>query len=167
MNAAIRTVIVSGAIVIAVLVGWALPRLDGVATDISPLNGRDFNATLTRPRIARTLETRRVEPLKSYDEIEQRMLFSSTRRKPSSAPSTSAPRAAVATPPTIDFGQYQLLGILLHPGHKRALIRTPTTPEGRWVAEGGSLDGVLIRTINADQVTLEADGITGNKKVKR
>ncbi len=86
----------------------------------------------------------------TYSEIGERPLFSPTRR-PASAPIAATPVAptATSTPPS-----YQLLGVLLRPEHRRALIASSSDPGGRWVDEGSSIDGARLQRVGADRIML-------------
>lgn len=164
-----RMIIAIFAAILAAFAGWELPRSAGVAIDISPIDLHGGTSAVTSAGMSPgpAQEPREHEPLSSYAEIEQRMLFALTRRPPSPTASKPISPEPVAALPAVDFGQFRLLGVLLQPGQKRALIRSQTSQDGRWIAEGGNLDGVQIRSISADQVTLDAAGVTGTIKVQR
>jgi hypothetical protein len=48
----------------------------------------------------------------------------------------------------------RLIGIVIDAGKKRALLRTPEQPRGRWVEEGETIDGWQVRRVLADAAIL-------------
>lgn len=87
----------------------------------------------------------------NYAEIMNRPLFAATRRPPAmKSQREQAKPAAVPSPPR----NYHLLGVLLRPKLRRALIGAPNEPGGRWIDEGGNLDGGQLKRVTADKVTL-------------
>jgi hypothetical protein len=48
----------------------------------------------------------------------------------------------------------RLTGIAIDASRKQALLRTPQQPQGRWVEEGHSIDGWLLRSVHDDAVIL-------------
>jgi hypothetical protein len=83
--------------------------------------------------------------LSDFDEVVRRPVFAASRRPfVQSAPAAGQP-AAVVPPPDL-----RLIGVAINPGKKQALLRTAQQPRGRWVGEGDSIDGWVLRSVRAD-----------------
>ena len=89
-------------------------------------------------------------PLSDFGEIVRRPLFTATRRP--FVPAEPAPRAAEPAPaaPARPPPNVRLVGVVIDAGKKRALLRTPEQPRGRWFEEGDTIDGWLLRSVAAD-----------------
>jgi len=83
-------------------------------------------------------------PLSDFAEILRRPLFTSSR-----SPFESGPARPESLP-----SDMRLTGIAIDASKKQALLRTPQQPQGRWVEEGDSIDGWLLRSIRNDAVVL-------------
>jgi hypothetical protein len=136
-----------GALVAALgLVNWWVIGLEpeswSVAADAAPPG-----APATPPLAARPSDER---PLSEFGETVRRPLFTATRRP--FVPADPAPRAAepAAAEPTRPPPNVRLVGVVIDAGKKRALLRTPEQPRGRWVEEGDTIDGWLLRSVRAD-----------------
>ena len=86
-------------------------------------------------------------PLSDFEEIVRRPLFSASRSP--FVPTESTPTLAGPSrrPPDI-----RLTGVAIDASKKQALLRTPQQPQGRWVEEGDSIDGWLLRSVRDDAV---------------
>jgi hypothetical protein len=82
-------------------------------------------------------------PLSDFAEILRRPLFTSSR----------SPFPARAEPSRLP-SDIRLTGIAIDASKKQALLRTPQQPQGRWVEEGHSIDGWLLRSVRDDAVIL-------------
>jgi hypothetical protein len=99
-----------------------------------------------------------LKPLSSFAETEARPLFSPTRR-----PSAVAAQAQLRSPPDV-----QLVGVMMiAPTQKRALIRSPHEPRGRWLSEGGQIGGWNVLTIGASEVIIDGRGGRHELKLPR
>ena len=92
--------------------------------------------------------------MSDFAEIVGRPLFTATRRpfvpsEPAQARSEPAPAEPRRPPPNV-----RLIGVVIDAGKKRALLRTPEQPRGRWVEEGETIDGWLLRSVQADAAIL-------------
>jgi hypothetical protein len=93
-------------------------------------------------------------PLSDFAEIVSRPLFTATRRpyvpaEPTPVRAEAAPAEASRPPPNV-----RLIGVVIDAGKKRALLRTPEQPRGRWVEEGETIDGWQVRSVRADAAIL-------------
>jgi hypothetical protein len=87
--------------------------------------------------------------LTDFDEVVRRPVFTASRRPfVQSAPAVREP-ARVLPPPDI-----RLIGVAIDSSRKQALLRTAQQPRGRWVGEGETIDGWLLRTVRADAVVV-------------
>ena len=83
--------------------------------------------------------------LTDFDEVVRRPVFAATRRPfVQSAPAASQPAPALP-PPDI-----RLIGVTINAGKKQALLRTAQQPRGRWIGEGESIDGWVLRDVRVD-----------------
>jgi general secretion pathway protein N len=83
--------------------------------------------------------------LTDFDEVVRRPVFAATRRPfVQSAPAAS--QSAPALPPP----DMRLIGVAINAGKKQALLRTAQQPRGRWIGEGESIDGWVLRGVRAD-----------------
>ena len=103
------------------------------------------------PSAARQLDER---PLADFAEIVGRPLFTATRRP--HVPAEPAPVRAEPTPaePRRPPPNVRLIGVVIDAGKKRALLRTPEQPRGRWVEEGETIEGWQVRSVQADAAIL-------------
>lgn len=89
--------------------------------------------------------------VESLAETLERPLFWATRR-PKPAEVVSAP----ANPPGIDL---RLVGVMQgDTGKLRALIVSPQQPNGRWLEEGGEVEGWRLTRIGSNAISLESGG---------
>lgn len=101
------------------------------------------------------------------EELAARPLFLATRRpavpghalpaKPS-LPAWMMPQPAAA--PAAASADFVLLGTVLTPGTHAALIRDPSAPGARLIAEGQSLGAWTVQRVEADRIVLRLDGKT-------
>jgi len=84
-------------------------------------------------------------PLSDFAEIVRRPLFTASRSP--FVPNAAAGAAASPSPPDI-----RLTGVAIDAAKRQALLRTSQQPQGRWVAEGESIDGWLLRSVRDDAV---------------
>jgi hypothetical protein len=115
------------------------------------------NAPPTRTPMAPPLDER---PLSEFGEIVRRPLFTATRRpyvpaEPTQRAAEPAPAVPTRPPPNV-----RLSGVVIDAGKKRALLRTPEQPRGRWVEEGDTIDGWLLRSVEADAAIVALGGET-------
>jgi len=83
--------------------------------------------------------------LSDFEEIVRRPVFTASRR-----PFVPTEKAqAVAGPASLDI---RLAGVAIDINAKRALLRTAQQPQGRWVEQGESIDGWLLKTVREDAV---------------
>lgn len=142
---------------IAIVSGLGLFAVQlGSGVDISPVTPQRTAATssdgsegLDRFR----LDGVRVE---TFSQTLERPLFWQTRRpKPATAPAVVVP-----TPPPEPVGlALRLVGVLKgDDGKPRALIVSPQQPNGRWLEEGGEVDGWRLTRIGNNVVSVESGG---------
>lgn len=86
-----------------------------------------------------------------FSEVTARPLFTPTRRPPVVLAAPDPVKPATMPPPRT----YQLLGVLLRPKHRSALIASLSEPAGRWITEGGALDDGRLKLVNSDMAVLE------------
>ncbi|MER8963828.1 hypothetical protein [Mesorhizobium sp. M0701] len=100
-----------------------------------------------------------------FSETFERPLFSPARRK--FVPEPVAPQAvevasvAVEQPPPQNVAPAvvpSLLGISLHSGSAKALLRVAGADTALWYGNGETVDGWTVSTIDKDQAVLERDG---------
>lgn len=91
-------------------------------------------------------------PSSAFDVIENQPIFTSDRKP--LVPSAAGP-AAPPPPPAI-----ALVGIILDPTTKLALIRSPNSPLATAYAEGASIDGWILTQIAPDKIVLQAGTAT-------
>jgi general secretion pathway protein N len=136
-----------GAVVAALgAVNWWVIGLEpgsaSVATDGVPADVAAQLALAARPDDER--------PLSEFGETVRRPLFTATRRPyvppdPIQKAPEPAPAEPSRPPPNV-----RLIGVVIDAGKKRVLLRTPEQPRGRWVEEGDTVDGWLVRSVAAD-----------------
>ena len=85
-------------------------------------------------------------PLSDFTEILRRPLFTSSRSPFEPTPTRAEPSGLPS--------DIRLTGIAINPDKRQALLRTPQQPQGRWVEEGHSIDGWLLRSVRDDAVVL-------------
>ena len=103
-----------------------------------------------------------------FSETFQRPLFTPTRRKfvpPPIAPPpvevAVAPVEQAPAPPPPEAAPVvapSLLGISIHGGAAKALLRVAGSETALWYGNGESVDGWTVSTIDKDQAVLERDG---------
>jgi hypothetical protein len=146
-------------------------RLLAMTIDISPA-GLDGSAGPLESAVeAAAVAPFEPKPLSSFRDIEARPLFSPTRRPRAAAAQAAAdvpPLGPPRSPPDL-----RLVGLMMMaPAEKRALIRSPQEPRGRWLSEGGQVDGWNVLTIGANAVVIEGRGghhelkLQGRRRVK-
>lgn len=86
-------------------------------------------------------------PLSDFEEIVRRPLFTANRSPFVPPESTQTVARPGLRPPDI-----RLVGVAIDASKKQALLRTPQQPQGRWVEEGDSIDGWLLRGVRDDAV---------------
>jgi hypothetical protein len=93
--------------------------------------------------------------------IVEKPLFSSTRKpfeppilEPQVAQAEPAPVVQPIQAPTFDPSQFVMKGVLLMNGSWRALIASPETPAGKWLAVGDELFGWRIRGITPNETVV-------------
>jgi hypothetical protein len=88
--------------------------------------------------------------LSEFDEIVRRPVFAASRRPfVPSAPTAVQPPARALPPPDV-----RVIGISINAGKKQALLRSAQQPRGRWIGEGESIDGWVLRNVRADAVVI-------------
>jgi hypothetical protein len=85
------------------------------------------------------------DPLSAFDEMVRRPVFTASRSP--FAPTQSSPN--LAGPPDI-----RLTGVAIDASKKRALLRSPQQPQGRWVEQGQSIDGWQLQSVRDDAVVI-------------
>jgi hypothetical protein len=85
------------------------------------------------------------DPLSAFDEMVRRPVFTASRSP--FAPTQSTPD--LAGPPDI-----RLTGVAIDASKKRALLRSPQQPQGRWVEQGQSIDGWELQSVRDDAVVI-------------
>jgi hypothetical protein len=93
-------------------------------------------------------------PLSDFAEIVARPLFTASRRpyvppEPTPVRAEPAPAEPNRPPPNV-----RLIGVVIDAGKKRALLRTPEQPRGRWVEEGETVEGWQVLSVQADAAIL-------------
>ena len=132
-------------------------RLLTMTIDISPAGLDQGAGALERVVEAAGVAPFAPKPVSSFPETGARPLFSPTRRPRVVAEQTAA---QVPTPePPRSPPDVRLVGVMMvASGEKRALIRLPHAPRGRWLSEGGQIDGWKLLTIGANAAVIEGRG---------
>lgn len=135
-------------------------RLLTMTIDISPAGVGGGAGPLESVTEAAAVAPFEPKPLSSFPETEARSLFSPTRRPPPASAQTAAPARALP--------DLRLVGVMMiAPAQKRALIRSPLAPRGRWIAEGGQVDEWNVLSIGADAVVITGHGGRHELKLPR
>ncbi|MER8409362.1 hypothetical protein NKH16_32785 [Mesorhizobium sp. M1307] len=100
-----------------------------------------------------------------FSETFERPLFSPTRRKsvpePVQPPAVEVASVAVEQPPPQNLAPIvapSLLGISIHGGTAKALLRIAGGDIALWYGNGETVDGWTVSTIDKDEAVLERDG---------
>lgn len=103
-----------------------------------------------------------------FSETFQRPLFTPTRRKFVPPPVAPPPPVEVAVapveqaptppPPEVPVVAPSLLGISIHGGAAKALLRVAGSETALWYGSGDTVDGWTVSAIDKDQAVLERDG---------
>jgi hypothetical protein len=141
--------LLGGAVAALGLTNWWVLTLEPGGSPAAGASPASFTASM--PTAARPREER---PLSDFAEIVGRPLFAATRRPyvPAEAPAARAepaPAEPSRPPPNV-----RLIGIVIDAGKRRALLRTPEQPRGRWVEEGETIEGWQVRQVQADAAIL-------------
>ncbi len=92
----------------------------------------------------------RAKPLGSFSETLARPLFDASRR-PRPKPSASAPEVAAAEIPVV-----KLVGVVIGPDGRSALIRIPSSAELVEVSVGERIDGWRLEAIETDRIVFKS-----------
>lgn len=95
-------------------------------------------------------------PLSQFSQTAQRPLFSETRRQPKPKPVKVNVVNTPPPPPHIPFEQLQLTGVILNGSTARALIISPSAPEGDWHGVEDTVGGWKIIEIQGNFARMEA-----------
>ncbi len=151
----------------AMLAGLALINVSLYSTpvDISPIasaKGRDGNM------VAEPGGALQIPNAGDFAETFERPLFSPTRRKfvpepvaPKPVEVAAAPVEQQPAPPTPVAAPAiapSLLGISIHGGAAKALLRIAGGSESLWYGNGETVDGWTVSSIDKDQAVLERNG---------
>jgi hypothetical protein len=108
---------------------------------------------------------------KSFTQTFERPIFSQTRR-PFVAAVAQAPPPDPEAPPEVappsanyDAKQFSLRGVLISGNARRALIASPESPDGIWVAIGSEIMGWKVANVERDGVKLMAKGQSAQIKL--
>lgn len=102
-----------------------------------------------------------------FSETFQRPLFTPTRRKFVPPPVAPPPievavapveQAPTPPPPEVPVVAPSLLGISIHGGAAKALLRVAGSETALWYGSGDTVDGWTVSAIDKDQAVLERDG---------
>jgi hypothetical protein len=147
-----------GLCAVVAALGWVNWWVIGLEPGASVAAGTaPANAPPARTPVAQPLDER---PLSEFGEIVRRPLFTTTRRpyvpaEPTQRAAEPAPAVPTRPPPNV-----RLVGVVIDAAKKRALLRTPEQPRGRWVEEGDTIDGWLLRNVEADAAVVALGGET-------
>jgi hypothetical protein len=86
-------------------------------------------------------------PLSDFEEFVRRPLFTASR-----SPFVPTGSTQTLAGPSVRPSDIRLAGVAIDAGKKQALLRTPQQPQGRWVEQGDSIDGWLLRSVRDDAV---------------
>ena len=140
-------------------VGW---RLWASEIDVSPAPPKPGWTSIDLTELEQQPERFRSKPLTAYRQTTERPLFSSTRRPPKSEPVAVEVKQEPKPPSHIPIGQLQLAGVIVTLGDKRALIKSPSAPDGAWYTEDETVGGWKILEIRRNFTSLGA----GNSQEK-
>jgi len=90
-------------------------------------------------------------PYESFAEAAERPLFAPSRRPPADTEAA----IAEASPQMLEFG-FELVGVLISPQERLALVRQGGVPDLQRVGVGRSLNGWLVEAIEPDRVVFRA-----------
>jgi general secretion pathway protein N len=92
----------------------------------------------------------RAQPIKAYSETLRRPLFDASRKPPPPAPSGTT-EAPSAESPTV-----KLVGVVILPEGRSALIRVPSSVDLVEVSVGERIDGWRLEAIETDRIVLKS-----------
>jgi general secretion pathway protein N len=92
----------------------------------------------------------RATPIKAFSETLERPLFHASR-KPAPKIASAAPEAAAVEPPVLD-----LVGVVIVPEGRSALIRMPRASELIEVSVGERIEGWRLESIETDRIVLKS-----------
>lgn len=87
-------------------------------------------------------------PLQEFSEIDERMVFSPLRK---------AARSELAGASAGAIADVALMGIVVGPKDRIAVVKTPGSPAAQNVSVGGTVNGWLVTRIEADHIVLHAN----------
>ena len=158
---------VSG-IALAVFVFDAAHDLSGSAATVAASFGApaDVQPTAGSSPVAASVRGTDETPTQAYAAILSRPVFSRTRRPPEARPAVAPPITApiVATPavqrePPVKTGQFNLVGVVIIDGKKRALVRQGRDQDLLRLSEGDEVDGWSVESIEADTIRFASRGV--------
>jgi hypothetical protein len=88
--------------------------------------------------------------LSDFDEVVRRPVFAASRRPFVPAEPAPVQQPVRALPPP----DIRLIGVTINADKKQALLRTAQQPRGRWIGEGESVDGWVLRSVRADAAVI-------------
>ena len=161
MTGKLAALVIAAAVASLVLVNMALYDRPVRLTPIASAKGRDGGLA---PGVAGSLQ---IPDAGDFSETFERPLFSPSRRKfvPPVAPPpvevAVAPVAQPAAPPPPEVAPAvapSLLGISIHGGAAKALLRIAGAEAAVWYGNGETVDGWTISAIDKDEAVLKRDG---------
>jgi type II secretory pathway component PulC len=98
------------------------------------------------------------EPIAAYAAVNERPVFSPSRRfAAESPPEKQQPPQSAVTSATL-LNSYELIGVIIAPTHSVAFLKTKAGKETKTVAVGEALDGWRLSKVLDDEVVFDADG---------
>ncbi|MGE3872945.1 MAG: hypothetical protein AB7F74_08320 [Parvibaculaceae bacterium] len=102
----------------------------------------------------------------SFPETLARPLFSPTRKPPEPRPpepvAVAPPQPMEPTPPpqtqAIPTDGFVLKGVFINDKRQLALLQTPSSPQGVWLATGARVEGWTVTLIEKQAIAIEANG---------
>lgn len=155
------------AFALAALFLWAgFGSLAQIGADASATARADWTPDLKSP----DLKDEPISASRSYAQTLARPLFSPTRKPPENHP----PEPVVVAPPqplqptspqqmpALSTDGFVLKGIFIDDERQLALIQTPASPQGVWLATGSEVEGWTVSRIEKQGIAIEANGQVQN-----
>ena len=130
----------------------------GSGVDIGPITPHRTGSAASAADGSERLDRFRLDGVRveSFAQTLERPLFWQTRRP---KPATAAVVVVPPPPPEPAGLDLRLVGLLTgNDGKPRALIVSPQQPNGRWLVEGGEVDGWRLTRIGNNVVSVESGG---------
>lgn len=138
------------------MLSWSIDRWPSIArAEISAASQTDRTTPIAPP------PAHTIPPLQEFGEISIRPIFSSSRRPftPATAPSVAPPSAP--TPPQTPLSSMSLLGIVIGPDGRMAILKVAGSASATKVAERDKVSGWTVQQVLPDRILLQSGSTKG------